>query len=345
MRQSTAREAPVGAPRVAGSRSSPAPRRSRGRRAGFALAGAFAMVVLAGCGGEPNAQAGVETVEGTIRATTTTSMITDMVEQVGGDDVEVTGLMGPGVDPHLYEASQGDIAALTDADVVFYNGLFLEGQMNDILVQTAQQAPAVRVTEAIAEDQLLESEDYEGQADPHVWFDPVLWETAVDPVVRQLSQLKPDRAEAFERNGEEYKRQIAEAHAYVEQQLALVPEEQRVLVTGHDAFRYFGQRYGFEVRGLQGISTESEAGAGDVRDLAGYLVENRIRAIFTESSIPRRNVEAVQAACEAQGWDLTIPDRELYSDAMGEPGSEDGTYPGMVRANAETIAGALAAGG
>lgn len=318
----------------------------RRRTVVVALGGVFAVAALAGCGRGPGAEAGAaETVAGTIRATATTTMITDMVQQVGGDDVEVTGLMGPGVDPHLYEASQGDIEALTDADVVFYSGLFLEGQMNDVLVQTAQQTPAVRITEAIAEDQLLDSEDYEGQADPHVWFDPLLWETAVDPVVRQLSELKPERGDSFQRNGEDYKRQIREAHAYVEERLATVPEEQRVLVTGHDAFRYFGERYGFEVRGLQGISTESEAGVGDVRDLADFLVENRIPAIFTESSIPRRNIEAVQAACQDQGWDLTMPDKELYSDAMGEPATDDGTYPGMIRANADTIASALTAGG
>lgn len=316
-------------------------RRTPGVGVGVALLGVIA-AFLAACGTDSSAREGAaETVGGVIRATTTTTLVTDVVRQVGGEDVEVEGLMGAGVDPHLYEASQGDIAALTDADVIFYSGLFLEGQMNDILVKTARQTLAVRVTEAIPEDQLLDSQDYEGQADPHVWFDPILWETTVDPVVRTLSELKPRRAEHFERNGEEYKRQIREAHGYVEQQLSSVGEDQRVLVTGHDAFRYFGERYGFEVRGLQGISTESEAGAGDVRDLAEYLVENRIAAVYTESSIPRRNLEAVQAACQDRGWDLTIPDKELYSDAMGEPGTADGTYPGMIRANADTITDGL----
>ena len=304
-----------------------------------ALAGFLVAVLAGGCGGGGSGEAGA--VEGTIQATTTTTMITDLVERVGGDEVEVTGLMGPGVDPHLYEASQGDIEALQGADVVFYNGLFLEGQMEDILEQTGQRTPTVRVTEAIPEDRLLESVDYAGQNDPHVWFDVTMWQTTVDPVVEQLSELKPESAEDFEQRGEEYKQEMEELNSYVEEEISSIPEGQRVMVTAHDAFRYFGEQYGMEVRGLQGLSTESEAGTGDVRELADFLVENEIPAIFVESSIPRRNVEAVQAAAEAQGWNLEIPDEDLYSDAMGDPGTEEGTYPGMVRHNVETIVGAL----
>jgi manganese/zinc/iron transport system substrate-binding protein len=296
-------------------------------------------VLAGGCGGGGPGEAGA--VEGTIQATTTTTMITDLVERVGGDEVEVTGLMGPGVDPHLYEASQGDIEALQAADAVFYNGLFLEGQMEEILEQIGQRTPTVRVTEAIPEDRLLESVDYAGQNDPHVWFDVTMWQTTVDPVVEQLSELKPESAEDFEQRGEEYKQEMEEVHSYVEEEISTIPEGQRVMVTAHDAFRYFGEQYGVEVQGLQGLSTESEAGTGDVRELADFLVENEIPAVFVESSIPRRNVEAVQAAAEAQGWDLEIPDEVLYSDAMGDPGTEEGTYPGMVRHNVETIVGAL----
>ena len=304
-----------------------------------ALAGFLVAVLAGGCGGGGSGEAGA--VEGTIQATTTTTMITDLVERVGGDEVEVTGLMGPGVDPHLYEASQGDIEALQGADAVFYNGLFLEGQMEDILEQIGQRTPTVRVTEAIPEDRLLASVDYAGQNDPHVWFDVTMWQTTVDPVVEQLSELKPENAEDFEQRGEEYKQEMEELNSYVEEEISSIPEGQRVMATAHDAFRYFGEQYGMEVKGLQGLSTESEAGTGDVRELADFLVENEIPAIFVESSIPRRNVEAVQAAAEAQGWDLEIPDEQLYSDAMGDPGTEEGTYPGMVRHNVETIVGAL----
>ncbi|MGI8649394.1 MAG: metal ABC transporter solute-binding protein, Zn/Mn family [Rubrobacter sp.] len=305
-----------------------------------ALAGAVVAFVAAGCGSGGDAGAGE--VEGKIQATTTTTMITDLVEQVGGEEVEVTGLMGSGVDPHLYEASQGDISALQEADAVFYSGLFLEGQMSDILVQVGQQTPTVRVTENLPQERLLASEDYEGQADPHVWWDPTLWEMTVDPVVEQLSELKPEAAETFEQNGEEYRRQIQEAHAAAEEMVAEVPEDKRVLVTAHDAFNYFGEQYGFEVRGLQGLSTEAEAGAGDVRGLADYLTENEIPAIFVESSVPRRNVEAVQAAAEDRGGEVEIGG-ELYSDAIGEPGTPGGTYPGAFVENVEKITTALAA--
>lgn len=312
-----------------------------GRFAGVALVGLLVGAAAVGCGGgEGSGEAGA--VEGKIEVTTTTTQITDMVEEIGGDEVEVEGLMGPGVDPHTYQASQGDTEALTEADAVFYNGLFLEGQLDDLLVQAADQTPTVRVTDALPEDELLPSSDYDGQSDPHVWFAPELWVMTVDPVVEQLSELKPGEREKFEENGEEYKREVMEAHDYAEGQLSEVPEDNRVLVTSHDAFGYFGEAYGFEVRGLQGLSTEDEAGTGDVQELADELVEGEIPAIFTESSIPRRNVESVQAAAQDQGWDLALPEQELYADAMGEPGTEEGTYPGMLRANADLIAGALA---
>lgn len=300
------------------------------------LLGVLAMFWAAGCGGGGEAGASGDKV----RVTTTTTMITDLVRQVGGDRVEVTGLMGPGVDPHLYKASQGDVEALLGADAVFYNGLFLEGQMGEILEKTGQQTPTVQVTEEIPEDELLQSVDYEGQADPHVWFDATLWGTTVDPVVEELSEIDPEGAEGYERRGEEYKKEIDELHAFAKERISSIPESQRVLVTAHDAFRYFGREYGMEVRGLQGISTEAEAGAGDVRELADYLADNEIPAVFVESSVPRRNVEAVQAACRDRGWDLKIGGT-LYSDAGGDAGTDAASYDGMFRANVHTITEAL----
>lgn len=312
-------------------------RRQFGKLWAVVLFGVLA-VALVGCGGAGAEEDGE--VEGAIRATTTTTMITDLVEQVGGDRVEVQGLMGPGVDPHLYEPTQGDVDRLREADVIFYNGLFLEGQMNDILVQTARQTPAVQVTEAVPEDELLPSQDYEGQADPHVWWDPTLWETTVDTVVDELSGLQPDSADYFEERGEEYRQEIREAHEEAQAMVEEVPEDRRVLVTSHDAYGYFGERYGFEVRGLQGLSTETEAGAGDVQNLAEFLVENEIPAIFVETTVPRRNVEAVQAAARDRGFDVEIGG-ELYSDAIGEPGEPGGTYPGAFLENVESITSGL----
>ncbi|MBA3951624.1 MAG: zinc ABC transporter substrate-binding protein [Rubrobacter sp.] len=293
-------------------------------------------LLAVGCGGGGEAGAAGDKV----RVTTTTTMITDLVRQVGGERVEVTGLMGPGVDPHLYKASQGDVEALLGADVVFYNGLFLEGQMGEILEKTGQQTPTAQVTEEIPEDELLQSVDYEGQADPHVWFDATLWGTTVDPVVEKLSEIDPEGAEGYERRGEEYEREIDELHSFAKDRISSIPEDRRVLVTAHDAFRYFGREYGMEVRGLQGISTEAEAGAGDVRELADYLADNEIPAVFVESSVPRRNVEAVQAACRDRGWDLKIGGT-LYSDAGGDAGTDAETYDGMFRANVHTITEAL----
>ena len=303
-----------------------------------ALVGSLAAVLATSCGGGNSAEAGA--VEGKIQATTTTTMITDLVRQVGGDRVEVTGLMGPGVDPHLYRASQGDVTALRDADVVFYNGLFLEGQMEDILEKTGEQKPTVQVTRDIPEEELLDSPQYEGQFDPHVWFDATLWETTVDPVVEQLSELDPDGASEFEQRGEEYKQQVDELHSFVVEEISSIPEEQRVLVTAHDAFNYFGRQYDMEVRGLQGISTEAEAGSRDVQELADFLAENEIKAIFVESSVPPQTIEAVQDAAQDKGWELEIGG-ELYSDAGGDEGTEAETYTGMFRENVETITGAL----
>ena len=265
------------------------------------LMACFSVILAAGCGGAGEAGEGEG---GKIRATTTTTMITDLVRQIGGDQVEVTGLMGPGVDPHLYKASQGDVSALREANVVFYNGLFLEGQMEDILEKTGEQKPTVQVSGDIPEEELLDSPQYEGQFDPHVWFDATLWRTTVDPVVEQLSELDPEGASEFEQRGEEYKRQIDELDSFVEEEISSIPEEQRVLVTAHDAFNYFGRRYGMEVRGLQGISTEAEAGSRDVQELADFLAENEIKAIFIESSVPPQTIEAVQDAARNRGWEL-----------------------------------------
>ena len=300
------------------------------------LVGALVAVSAAGCGGSGEAGAG----EGKVQATTTTTMITDLVRQIGGDRVEVTGLMGPGVDPHLYKASQGDVAALREADVVFYNGLFLEGQMEDILEKTSEQKPAVQVTTDMPEEELLDSPQYEGQFDPHVWFDAKLWETTVDPVVEQLSELDSDGASDFEQRGEEYRQQVEELDSFAEEEISSIPEEQRVLVTAHDAFNYFGRRYGMDVRGLQGISTEAEAGSRDVQELADFLAENEVKAIFVESSVPPQTIEAVHDAVRDKGWELEIGG-ELYSDAGGDEGTEAETYVGMFRENVETITEAL----
>lgn len=276
--------------------------------------------------------------DGPVKVTTTTGMIADLVENVGGSYVEVTGLMGPGVDPHLYKASQGDIAKLDDADLIFYNGLHLEGKMTDIFTKMARSKPVIPVTENIEENLLLDTID--GQQDPHVWFDVKLWMKATERVKEGLIEVDPVHKEQYEQQAAAYLKQLKELDQYAKEQLMTIPKEQRVLVTAHDAFGYFGRAYGIEVVGLQGISTASEYGLKDVQRLVNLLSERKIKAVFVESSVPKRSIEAVVQGAREKNHTVSIGG-ELFSDAMGEKGTEEGTYIGMVRHNVDTIVKAL----
>lgn len=277
-----------------------------------------------------------------IIAVTTTGMIADIVKNVGGDRVEVTALMGPGIDPHLYKASEGDVLKLQEADVIFYNGLHLEAQMGRVLERLNEFGlKTVAVTDPIDRSLLQAPPQFAGNYDPHVWFDVTLWMNAVEQVKQTLLEVDPGSRAVYEANAKAYLAEMEALHQYVLDQANSLPPEQRVLITAHDAFNYFGRAYGFEVRGLQGISTEAQAGTADVQALADFIVERQILAIFVESSVPQRNVEAVQAAVQAQGFDVKIGG-SLFSDAMGTEGTPEGTYIGMVRHNIDTIVEALA---
>lgn len=276
-----------------------------------------------------------------IRVTTTVGMIADAARNIGGDRVDVIALMGPGIDPHLYSPGASDIDALGEADIIFYGGLELEGRMTDILEQMPQLGiPTIAVGEAVPEDELRSPDAYEGAYDPHVWFSVPLWKIAVNAVRDGLIELSPDDADTFETNAAAYQEELDELDAYVREQTERIPEEQRVLVTAHDAFGYFGEEYGYEVYGIQGLSTASEAGAGDIQDLAALIVERQIPAIFIESSISGSTIEALREAVQSQGWDVEIGG-QLFSDAMGENGTPEGTYIGMFTHNIDTIVGAL----
>lgn len=275
-----------------------------------------------------------------IRAVTTIGQIADLVQNVGGDRVEVIGLMGPGVDPHLYKASEGDVTRLNSADIIFYNGLNLEGKMSDLFVRLARTRPAVAVTEDVPVEQLLEPPEFAGHYDPHIWFDVTMWKVAAGTVERALSDIDPTNAPTYRANAERYRQELDELHEWSKSEISTIPRERRVLVTAHDAFGYFGQQYNVEVVGLQGISTESEAGVGDVQALADLIASRGVKAMFVESSVPHRNIEAVQAAVRATGNDVVIGG-ELFSDAMGEAGTPEGTYIGMFRHNVQTIVSAL----
>jgi manganese/zinc/iron transport system substrate-binding protein len=275
-----------------------------------------------------------------IRAVATTGMVADVVRNVGGERVQVTQLMGAGVDPHLYKPSERNVIALAEADVVFYSGLHLEAQMGKVFEKMQGNIRAVAVTDAIDRAALSSPPAFEGNYDPHVWFDVTLWIKTVEVVQKALSELDPSHADFYEQNANTYLAQLQDLDQYVRAQAARVPEEKRVLITAHDAFSYFGRSYGFQVRGLQGISTAAEAGAGDLQNLADFIVQRQIPAIFVESSVPLRTIEAVKAAVQSRGFNVQIGG-ELFSDAMGTPGTPEGAYIGMVKHNIDTIVKAL----
>ena len=291
-------------------------------------------MVVAGCG------AGAATDDGRLRVVATTGQLGDAVAHVGGEHVNVDVLMGPGVDPHLFVASEGDVNLLQQADVIFYNGLFLEAQMADVLRQIGERKPSVAAAEGIDPALLLPWANYSDEYDPHVWFDVTLWQRAVETVRDTLVEVDAANADDYRANADAYLRELDELHAYVQQRAAELPEDRRVLVTAHDAFHYFGRAYGFEVRGLQGISTAAEAGTADVRALADFIAERQIPAVFIETSVPVRNIEALQAAVADRGGTVEIGG-QLYSDALGAADSDGATYVGMVRHNIDTIVDAL----
>ena len=265
----------------------------------------------------------------------TTGMIADTARAIGGAAVSVQGLMGPGVDPHAYRQTRTDILAMTRAEVVLWHGLYLEAQMEDFLLDLGRSRPVVPVGEAVPQDLLIAHDDYAERADPHVWMDPDLWVH----VARAIAGTLGDDA-AIGESLAAYETELAALSAYGREVLATVPEEARVLVTAHDAFNYFGRAYGFEVLGIQGISTESEAGVRRVGELVDRLVTDRIGAVFVESSVSDRAMRALIEGAAAQGHEVTIGG-ELFSDAMGAEGSYEGTYLGMIDHNVTTIARAL----
>ena len=303
------------------------------------LSNLIIVLLLAACS-QGNDSADADLTSRPIRAVATTGMIGDAIQNVGGERVTVSSLMGPGVDPHLYKASEGDVNRLSNADVIFYNGLHLEAKMGEVLEQMGGRTKTVAVSNGIDETQLLTPPEFKGAYDPHIWFDVALWMNTVNVVKDTLVEMDPGSADLYRANAQEYLAELEQLDQYVKEQASRLPEDKRVLITAHDAFNYFGQAYGFDVRGLQGISTAAEAGTEDVQALADFIVDRHIPAIFIESSVPVRTIEAVQAAVKSRGFEVMIGG-QLFSDAMGDEGTEEGTYIGMVRHNVDTIVNAL----
>ncbi len=278
--------------------------------------------------------------DGKLKIVTTTGMIYDAVEHVAGDKADVVALMGPGVDPHLYKATQGDLKKLTSADIIFYNGLHLEGKLGEVLEKLSRTKTVIAVSADISNSLLRDVPGFQGTHDPHIWFDVSLWKEAVKKIRDTLIDYDDSNTIEFNTSADRYLSQLDSLHLAVQKRILEIPEEQRVMITAHDAFGYFGDAYSIEVRGLQGISTVSEFGLRDVTDLVNYIIERKIKAIFVETSVSERSIEAVVQGCQQKGWQVKIGG-SLYSDAMGTAGIKAGTYIGMVDANVTTIVNAL----
>jgi len=271
---------------------------------------------------------------------TTTTMITDLVKNIGGDVIEVKGLMGSGVDPHLYKASEGDVSKLTNADVVFYSGLHLEGKLVDVFEKMGRNTNTVALAEVLDKRGLIGSEYFASNYDPHIWFNIKYWKEITIYLTEKLSELDPKNSLLFEKNSKAYLDKLDILENKIIQTIATLPKDKRILITAHDAFNYFGKQYGFEVIGLQGLSTATEAGVQDVQNLAKLIIKKQVKAIFIESSVPKRTIEALQEAVKAEGFDVKIGGT-LYSDALGNAETNEGNYIGMFQYNVNTIVKAL----
>lgn len=292
------------------------------------------MLILSACA--------VDTVDdGKIQVVTTVGMVADAVQNIGGEFVNVESLMGPGVDPHLYKASAGDIGKMENADIVFYVGLHLEGKMVEVFESLAEKKTVVAVAENISESELLGAQAGQtGNYDPHIWFDVALWSSTIGEIEKTLSEKDPANSGTYKANAAAYLEELTELDIWVTEQALLVPESQRLMVTAHDAFNYFGEAYGFDVRGIQGISTASDYGLKDLEEIIDLIVERQVKAVFVESSVPKKSIEALVEGVKAEGHEIVIGG-QLFSDAMGDAGTPEGTYIGMVKHNVNTIVNAL----
>ena len=273
------------------------------------------------------------------RVATTVGMVADIVKNVAGDKADVTNIIGSGVDPHVFNPTRSDVAVLLRSDIIFYAGLLLEGQMADILVKVSRKRPVYAVTELLSESYLIE-DTASNHSDPHVWMDVQGWMKAVAVVREALSEFDPPHAELYRRNAAAYSKQLDRLDRYVSEVIATIPDRQRVMITAHDAFNYMGRAYNIEVMGIQGLSTESEAGLKDINRIVDELVRRKIPAVFVETSVSDKNVRALIEGAASRGHRVRIGG-ELFSDAMGQSGTYEGTYIGMIDHNATTIARAL----
>ena len=301
------------------------------------LAG-LAIALTSGC--VASAERGGDVSGRQVRVTTTANFITDLAREIGGDRVEVSGLLGPGVDPHLYKASARDVQALRDADIILYGGLDLEGRMADLLEELSARKPAVAVTRDMPASRLRTPSQFEGKYDPHVWFSVPLWRSAATTTAEALAALDPGSAGDYRRRARDYIARLDDLDAYARGRIDAIPERSRVLITSHDAFGYLGREYGLDVVAIQGLSTQTEATTADVERVAAIVAERGVKAVFVESAVSPQTIDAVLAAAERRGQTARVGG-ELYADAAGDDGTPEGTYIGMVRHNVDLIAEGL----
>ncbi len=302
------------------------------------MAGILMLLILS-CGNSKGNGEEKKSDIGKIKIVTTTTMLTDLVKTIGGDKVEVSGLMGEGVDPHLYIAGAGDIKKLTEADIVIYGGLHLEGKMTEIFEKMEKEnKKIINVGDKLDKSKIVMEE--ENVPDPHVWFDTELWKNEAEIVADELSKINEENSAYYMENLQKYKMELDELTSYIKSSINEIPEKSRVLVTAHDAFGYFGKQFGLEVKAIQGVSTDSETGTKNINDLADFIVKRDIKAIFVESSVPKKSIEALQEAVKSKGKEVKIGG-ELYSDSLGDKEHNTDTYIKTVKANADTIVNAL----
>jgi len=318
----------------------PIPKRCSRRAKALRVAACAGIVLLPGCKERGSSGSDSAPRSGRLKVTCTIGMLADAVENIGKEHVEVTALMGPGVDPHLYKASAGDNARLAGADLVIYNGLLLEGKMTDLFVTLAHHKPVAAATRGIDPSMLLEPPAFAGHYDPHVWFDVSLWMQVVEVIRDALTEHDGGHADDYEISARAYLAELQRLHEWCGARAAELPAERRVLITSHDAYNYFGRAYGFEVIGVQGVSTEEQATAKAIVDLSNMIRERRVKAIFTESSVSPKAIHSVIENCKGAGWNVR-EGGQLFSDAMDERGKPAGNYIGMVRHNVNTIVNAL----
>lgn len=297
---------------------------------------------LQSCGGSSEQNEQSQADEGTrpIQVVTTTGMIADLVRSIGGDAVRVHSLMGVGVDPHLYKPTRDDVTALLGAQIIFFNGHHLEGRMGEVLEKAGKDRPTIAIAESVAADELLYPDGVNEYPDPHLWLSPRLWGECSTAVLDGLTSLRETDAAIFKSNHEKVLAECTRLEDFGRRAIASIPAESRVLITSHDAFSYFGRAFDIEVQAIQGISTESEAGLADLEALVNMVVARKIPAVFIESSVPRRSIEALIEGAAAQGHTVVIGG-ELYSDSMGPDGTPEGTWFGMVSHDIETVARGL----